>query len=89
MAEGASLLRCSSCCRRPGHPFGKSRSEGALNSECSSYYKTINAHLQLNPGMTRSFFFLVPLKKELFATNEEKRRGCGRSVDACGGSIVD
>ena len=52
-----SLLRCSSCCGRPGHPFGRSSGEGsgALNSECSSYYKTINALLQLHPGMTRSF----------------------------------
>ena len=23
VAEGASLLRCSSCCGRPGHPLGK------------------------------------------------------------------
>ena len=69
VAEGSSLLRCSNCCGRPGHPFGKSTGEGALNSECSSYYKTINALLQLHSGMTRSFFF-VPLKKESSAASE-------------------
>ena len=41
-----------------------------------------------SPGMTRSFFF-VPLKKEWSATNEGKRWGCGCSVDACGGSIIN
>ena len=38
--------------------LGKSSGEGALNSECSSYFKTINALWQLHPGMTRCFFFL-------------------------------
>ena len=70
--ERIFFARCSSCCGRPGHPFGKSSSEGALDSECSSYYKTTNALLQLHPGMTRTFFF-VPLKKEWSATNEGKR----------------
>ena len=74
---------------RPRHPFGKSSGEGALNSECSSYYKTINALWLLHPGMTRSFFLCVPLKKEWSATYEGERRRCGCSVDACGGSIVD
>ena len=73
MAEGASLLRCSRCCGRPGHPFGKGSGKGVLNSECSSYHKTINALLQLHPGMT-SFFF-VPLKKEWSATNEGNAEG--------------
>ena len=85
---GASLLRCSSCCGRSGHPFEKSSGEGALNSKCSSYYKTINALLQLHPGKTRSFFF-CGAEKESSATCEGKRWGCGCSVDACGGSIVD
>ena len=37
------------------------------------------------PGVS----FFVPLKKEWSATYEGERRGCGCSVDACGGSIVD
>ena len=84
----ASFLE-SSRNARPRHPFGKSSGEGALNFECSSYYKTINALWQLHPGMTRSFFFFVPLKKEWSATHEGERWGCGCSVDGCGGSIVD
>ena len=69
-SDVASLLELL---RKPGHPFGKSSGEGALNSECSSYYKRINALWQLHPGMTRSFFFCGPLKKEWSATNEGKR----------------
>ena len=72
MAEGATLLRCSSCCGRPGHPFGKSSGEGALNSECSSDYKTINALLQLHPGMTRSFFFCAAQKRSRLLRAKEK-----------------
>ena len=37
------------------------------------------------PGVS----FFVPLKKESSATSEGKSWGCGCSVDACGGSIVD
>ena len=40
------------------------------------------------PGNDQEFLFL-PLKKEGSATYEGKRLGCGCSVDACGGSIVD
>ena len=42
------------------------------------------------PGNDQEFLFLcVPLKKEWSATYEGERWGCGCSVDACGGSIVD
>ena len=74
VAEGASLLRCSSCCGRPGHPFGKSSGEGALNFKCSSYYKTINALLQLHPGMTTSFCF-VPLERSVLLRTKKNAEG--------------
>ena len=63
--ELRTSLRCSSCCGRPSHPFGKSSGEGALNSECSSYYKTINALWQLHQGI-----LFVPLIKGWSATYE-------------------
>ena len=69
-SELRSLLRCSSCCERSGHPFGKSSGEGALNSECSSYHKMIDALWQLHPGMTRSFIFLCHSKRSGLLTKE-------------------
>ena len=50
--------------------FGKSSGEGALNSECSSYYKTINALLQLHPGVTRNFFLCRSKRSGLLRTKE-------------------
>ena len=55
---------------RPRYPFGKSSGEGALNSECSSYYKTINALWQLHPGITRNFSFLCRSKTGLLGAKE-------------------
>ena len=82
-------LRYSSCCGRPGHPFRKSSGEEALNSECSSYYKTINALLQLHPGMTRSFFFLCAAQKGVVCYKGEGKDEGVAALLACGGSIVD
>ena len=78
----------SSCCGRPGHPFGKSSGEGALNSECSSHYKTINALLQLHPRIGwLGVSFLCRSKRSGLLRTKENAEGVAALLT--GGSIVN